>query len=226
MSIQNRVAEQGWIGVLELLREKISQEEVETWLLPLEPSQGAANRLVLTAPYSIFAAHVKRKYGSDIEKAAPCKVVFVASERPFMVDYQHGWRKKLVSRDKITKRRAGGFTEQLRPKTNDCGPPPLPEGIEDSLEAILAYVVGEFNVSRSELLGRDKARRITAPRHALAYLGRKYTSAPYTILAQVLGDRNHSSIMRSIEKAEALLRDDPIFRGKMESVEANFSPQV
>lgn len=69
----------------------------------------------------------------------------------------------------------------------------------DRVSKILREVAKEFDVPVNELRGNSKERHIARPRQ-LAYLRlRDETDLSYPAIARVMGNRDHTTVMRGIE---------------------------
>ncbi|MEK7278145.1 MAG: chromosomal replication initiator protein DnaA [Chloroflexota bacterium] len=75
-------------------------------------------------------------------------------------------------------------------------------------EHILNIVANYFTVSVEELLGRDRSREVTFPRQIAMHLLREETDASLPEIGQVLGGRDHTTIMHGCEKITNLIETD------------------
>lgn len=60
---------------------------------------------------------------------------------------------------------------------------------------IIDTVCSSFSVSREQLAGRSRAREVTYPRHLAMYLLRELGSCSLTQIGQLLGGRDHSTVL-------------------------------
>ena len=77
----------------------------------------------------------------------------------------------------------------LIPQRNDIAP-----------EKIIELVAKEWQVSPDELVGRDRSQKVAQPRQVAMYLLRKETDASLPQIGEVLGGRDHTTVMYAIEK--------------------------
>ena len=77
----------------------------------------------------------------------------------------------------------------LIPQRNDIAP-----------EKIIELVAKEWQVSPDALVGRDRSQKIAQPRQVAMYLLRKETDASLPQIGEVLGGRDHTTVMYAIEK--------------------------
>lgn len=62
-------------------------------------------------------------------------------------------------------------------------------------ETIIETICSHFSVSRDQLAGRSRARDVTYPRHLAMYLLREQASASLAQIGQLLGGRDHSTVL-------------------------------
>ena len=67
-------------------------------------------------------------------------------------------------------------------------------------ERIVELVAREWKTTSEAILGRDRSHKIAEPRQVAMYLMRKETDASLPQIGQVLGGRDHSTVMYAIDK--------------------------
>ena len=67
-------------------------------------------------------------------------------------------------------------------------------------EKIVELVAREWQTSVEALLGRDRTQKIAEPRQVAMYLLRKETNASLPMIGEVLGGRDHTTVMYAIQK--------------------------
>jgi len=67
-------------------------------------------------------------------------------------------------------------------------------------ERIVELVAREWKTTTEALLGRDRSQKIAEPRQVAMYLMRKETDASLPQIGEVLGGRDHSTVMYAIDK--------------------------
>ncbi len=92
--------------------------------------------------------------------------------------------------------------------------------VDHSPEAILRAVAQEFNITVSELTGPRRTRRVSAPRQAAMYLLRELAQLSFPQIGELLGGRDHTTVMHGVTKVEKQMAADPTLREKMERVRA------
>jgi chromosomal replication initiator protein len=76
----------------------------------------------------------------------------------------------------------------------------LPQRGDIAPEKIIELVAREWQTSVEALLGRDRSQKIAQPRQVAMYLMRKKTDASLPQIGEVLGGRDHTTVMYAIEK--------------------------
>ncbi len=71
-----------------------------------------------------------------------------------------------------------------------------------SVERIQACTCDYFSISRSELTGRERHKKVTMPRHLAMYLCRLLTDLSFPDIALNFGGRNHTSVLHAYRKIE------------------------
>jgi len=67
-------------------------------------------------------------------------------------------------------------------------------------ERIVELVAREWKTTSEALLGRDRSQRVAEPRQVAMYLLRKETDASLPQIGEVLGGRDHTTVMYAIDK--------------------------
>jgi len=89
-----------------------------------------------------------------------------------------------------------------------------------TLEKIIDTVAWAYNITRAELLSRDRSRRVAWPRHVAAYLCRNLTSASLPEIGEVLGGRNHTSVLRAVRSVTDRVSGDAAFASRTRELES------
>ncbi|MCR4741850.1 MAG: chromosomal replication initiator protein DnaA [Treponema sp.] len=84
-----------------------------------------------------------------------------------------------------------------------------------SLETIEKVIAENYQISVSELKGRNKTKKFIIPRQIAIYIARKITEISYTELGDEFG-KDHSTIMYNYQKIEDQIKVDPILEQKID----------
>ena len=76
------------------------------------------------------------------------------------------------------------------------------------IEAIQLAVAGAFSLSVDELGKPDMRRTVLIPRQIAMYLAKQMTEASLPEIGRQFGNKHHTTVMHSINKIEALRRQD------------------
>ena len=87
-----------------------------------------------------------------------------------------------------------------------------------TLDKVIDTVAWVYGLSRSELLSRDRSRRVAWPRHVAAYLCRKLTGSSLPEIGDVLGGRNHTSVLRACRSVEDRVSGDAAFSSRLREI--------
>ncbi len=83
-------------------------------------------------------------------------------------------------------------------------------------EAILKAVSAEFKVTLAELKGPRRHRNITVPRQIAMYLVRELTDDSLPQIGHHFGGRDHSTVINSLKRVEALRDANPEIRAQLD----------
>lgn len=139
------------------------------------------------------------------QKTAPAEVIdYIAKNIHSNVRELEGCLNKLI-----------GYAELLeRPLTLDIAKKQLSSiinNIQDesiTIDTILKVVCNYYNITIADIKGSKRNPKFSTPRHIAVYLSRKLADRTFTEIAGELGGRDHTTIMNSNKKIEALLQTD------------------
>lgn len=81
-------------------------------------------------------------------------------------------------------------------------------------------------VTRAELIGYIRTMTVSMARHEVCYLLRTYASLSLNQIAGLLGDRDHTTILHSVQRVEARLRTDPAYPARFAKLIAILEPAL
>ena len=91
----------------------------------------------------------------------------------------------------------------------------MPESREIRPDQILETIAREFDVSLEELLSTNRSQRIAFPRQVAMYMLREESELSLPKIGEILGGRDHTTIMYGHEKITDLLERDKNLRRKL-----------
>jgi len=90
---------------------------------------------------------------------------------------------------------------------------------QTSPETILARVSQQFEVTEEELAGKGRAREVVLPRQVAMYLMRKSASLSLERIGEILGGRDHSTVLYGIKNIEEKMKTNLLFQKRVESIQ-------
>lgn len=91
-----------------------------------------------------------------------------------------------------------------------------------TVDDILEKVCGHFNVSQQQVFSRSRKRDYVTVRQVSMYLAQKYTKMPASRIGQLIGNRDHSTVIHSCTAVEQRLKVDKAFVEEINSIETSF----
>jgi len=81
-----------------------------------------------------------------------------------------------------------------------------------SEKRILNVVADYYNLTPTQLIGRNRTTQVSMARHIAMYLMRDLLDLPFSKVGKAFGGKDHSTVMNAIQKVEKLLKNDPSFK--------------
>jgi chromosomal replication initiator protein len=94
----------------------------------------------------------------------------------------------------------------------------LPQRSDVQPQKIIELVAREWQTTVEALLGRDRSQKIAQPRQVAMYLMRKETDASLPQIGEVLGGRDHTTVMYAIEKIASDIETKTDLRKRVVSI--------
>lgn len=91
-----------------------------------------------------------------------------------------------------------------------------------TIDDIVEKVCGHFNVSQQQVYSRSRKRDYVIVRQVSMYLAQKYTKMPASRIGQLIGNRDHSTVIHSCSTVEQRLKIDKAFSAEISSIETSF----
>ena len=91
-----------------------------------------------------------------------------------------------------------------------------------TIDDILEKVCGHYNVSQQQVFSRSRKRDYVVVRQVSMYLAQKYTKMPASRIGQLIGNRDHSTVIHSCATVEQRLKCDKSFVEELNSIENSF----
>lgn len=94
----------------------------------------------------------------------------------------------------------------------------LPQSRNIQPHKLIELVASAWNTSVDDLLGRDRSQKIAEPRQVAMYLLRKETDASLPQIGEVLGGRDHTTVMYAIDKITDVIERDDRLRSRVKQI--------
>ena len=91
-----------------------------------------------------------------------------------------------------------------------------------TVDDILEKVCNHFNVTQQNVFSRSRKREYVLVRQVSMYLAQKYTKMPASRIGQLIGNRDHSTVIHSCSTIEKRLKIDKEFLNEISNIETSF----
>ena len=91
-----------------------------------------------------------------------------------------------------------------------------------TVDDILETVCDHYGVSQQNVFSRSRKHDYVQVRQISMYLAQKYTKMPASRIGQLIGGRDHSTVIHSCSTIEQRLKVDKAFSAELSSIENSF----
>ena len=91
-----------------------------------------------------------------------------------------------------------------------------------TVDDIMEKVCGHYKVTQQQVFSRSRKRDYVLVRQISMYLTQKYTKMPAGRIGQLIGGRDHSTVIHSCSIIEQRLKVDKAFSAELSSIENSF----
>ena len=91
-----------------------------------------------------------------------------------------------------------------------------------TIDDILEKVCKHYNVAQQHVFSKSRKRDFVQVRQVSMYLAQKYTKMPASRIGQLIGNRDHSTVIHSCNTVEQRLKVDKAFSAELNSIENSF----
>jgi len=91
-----------------------------------------------------------------------------------------------------------------------------------TIDEILEKVCRHYNVEQRQVFSKSRKRDYVQVRQVSMYLAQKYTKMPAGRIGQLIGNRDHSTVIHSCNAIEQRLKVDMAFQAELSSIENSF----
>ena len=82
-----------------------------------------------------------------------------------------------------------------------------------------------YGLTRGQIESKSRTKQIANARHIAVYLCRKHLQIPFVKIGMEFGNRDHSTIMSSYEKAKTMIKKDSLFKTAVQQIETKLGIQ-
>ena len=159
-------------------------------------------------------AILRKKAAEDRLVIEDSVIEFIARNRKTSVRQLEGAVIKLLAYSSLTRREISLdlAREALGPRLGD------EERLLVTPEQIRERVADRWGVTVDGLVSKRRNKPITVPRQVAMYLIKTLLDIPYTEIGSLFGGRDHSTVIHSVNKVEADMAGNPVFRSRIESL--------
>lgn len=91
-----------------------------------------------------------------------------------------------------------------------------------TIDDILERVCQHYGVSQQHVFSKSRKRELVQVRQVSMYLAQKFTKMPASRIGQLIGGRDHSTVLHSCQAVEQRLKIDQAFVDELSSIERSF----
>ena len=91
-----------------------------------------------------------------------------------------------------------------------------------TVDDILDKVCGHYGIAQQHVFSKSRKRDYVLVRQVSMYLAQKYTKMPASRIGQLIGGRDHSTVLHSCSTIEQRLKVDKAFSAEVSSIENSF----
>ena len=89
-----------------------------------------------------------------------------------------------------------------------------------SEKRVISVVADYYNLTPTQLTGRNRTTQVSMARHIAMYLMRELLDLPFSKVGKAFGGKDHSTVMNAIQQVEKLLKTDPSFKKVIDDLNA------
>ncbi len=161
-----------------------------------------------------------KKKADDLAVDIPTEVLtFLAENLRSNIRQIEGSIKKLAAKSMVDGRRISLelARECLADLMGDTEP------LDVTIDKIFAAVSKKHNVSREEIVGQKRTKEIMAARHVTIFLMREITELSTARIGDILGGRDHSTVMSSCKAVKTRMVREPLFASDIENLKSEIT---
>jgi chromosomal replication initiator protein len=91
------------------------------------------------------------------------------------------------------------------------------EPVTVTVDKIFAAVYRKYNIKKEDIVSSKRTKDIANARHITVYVIRQVTDMSLPNIGKII-DRDHSTVISSLETVEKRMAQNPVFRAEMEEM--------
>ena len=95
---------------------------------------------------------------------------------------------------------------------------------EVTAQLILEVVTEHFGITEEQIMSKSRSSDVAKPRQISMYLCKKLTDLPLDAIGQLLGGRDHSTVIHGVRKISEEIEADEAFRKTIETIKKKINP--
>ena len=90
-------------------------------------------------------------------------------------------------------------------------------------QAVVNYICSTYHIDEDVLRGQSRGREVVTARQIAMYLMRRMICMNLVDIGKEFGDRDHTTVLRSLDKVEKQMRSDPAFAEMVKQITTNIN---
>ena len=116
--------------------------------------------------------------------------------------------------DQVDEESVGRAVRDMLKRSNEYVPSP---------KVIISYICSYYNIDEETLRGQSRSRDVVAARQLAMYLIRRMHATSLDGIGKEFGNRDHSTILHSLDNVEKQMQTDPKFAERVKEITTNIS---
>ena len=148
------------------------------------------------------------------------KQIVLTSDRPprEMTQLEGTLNKILAYRDllgdQVDEEAVGRAVRDMLLKSNEYVPSP---------KIIISYVAKYYHLDEDTIRGQSRGRDVVTARQVAIYLIRRMNGLPMNDIGKEFSNRDHTTILHSLQKVEQQMQSDPVFAERVKEITTNIN---
>ena len=91
-------------------------------------------------------------------------------------------------------------------------------------QLIIEVVADHYQISMAQMISKTRSSNVARPRQIAMYLCQEFTDSTKTYIGQLLGNRDHSTVINGINKITEEYNNNPEFKDDIDAIKKKISP--